>query len=162
MYQLKSLKMHIRDKPDLVPDDRVQLIMDERLQILHELPDKLSRFNRKVDRLLFENDHDGLIKLFTKTCMDDSVARAAEKCVKLFESVAKFCQNKILQWINDTKEQLKLLLSEYNENALLILPQAKLYIELWKDINVALVNDTRKWNALSDYIKFNLKESFRY
>ena len=158
MYQLKSLKMHIKDKPDLVPDDRVQLIMDECLQILHELPGKLSKFNRKVDRLLFENDHDGLIELFTKTCMDDSVARAADKCVKLFEGVAKFCQNKTLQWVNDTKEQLKLLLSEYNENTLLILPQAKRYIELRKDITVALVTDARKWNALSNYVKFNLKE----
>ena len=107
---------------------------------------------------MYENDHDGLIELFIQTCTDNSVAKAAEKCVKLFDSVAEFCHNVILQWINDTKEQLKLLLSEYNENALLILPQAKLYIELRKDITVALVTDTRKWKKLSDYVKHDLKE----
>ena len=158
MYQLKCLKLRIRNRPDLVPDDTVQFISNECLKILHELPGKLSRFNRKVDRLLYENDHDGLSELFTQTCTDNSVAKAAEKCVKLFDSVAEFCHNVILQWINDTKEQLRLLLSEYNENALLILPQAKLYIELRKDITVALVTDTRKWKKLSDYVKHDLKE----
>ena len=158
MYQLKCLKLRIRNRPDLVPDDTVQFISNECLKILHELPGKLSRFNRKVDRLLYKNDHDGLIELFTQTCTDNSVAKAAEKCVKLFDSVAEFCHDVILQWINDTKEQLKLLLSEYNENALLILPQAKLYIELRKDITVALVTDTRKWKKLSGYVKHDLKE----
>ena len=158
MYQLKFLKIHIRDRLDLVPDDKVQLIMDECLQILLELPSKLSRFNRKVDKFLYENDHDGLIELFTQICTDNSVAKAAEKCLKLLESVSEFCHNVILQWINDTMEQLKLLLSEYNESALLILPQVKLYIELRKDITVALVTDTRKWQKLSDYVKTELKE----
>ena len=158
MYQLKFLKIHIRDRSDLVPNDKVQLIMDECLQILHELPGKLSRFNKQVDRLLYENDHDGLIELFTQTCTDNSVAKAAEKCLRLLESVSEFCHNVILQWINDTMEQLKLLLSEYSENALLILPQAKLYIELRKEITVALVTDKTKWKKLSDYVKTELKE----
>ena len=141
MHQLKCLQLRIRNRPDLVPDDTVQFISNEYLKILHEFPSKLSRFNRKVDRLLYENDHDGLIELFTQTCMDNFVGKAAEKCLRLFENVSEFCHNVILQWINDTMEQLKLLLSRYNENALLILPQAKLYIELRKDIAVALVTE---------------------
>ena len=111
MHQLKCLQLRIRNRPDLVPDDTVQFISNECLKILHEFPSKLSRFNRKVDRLLYENDHDGLIELFTQTCMDNFVGKAAEKCLRLFENVSEFCHNVILQWINDTMEQLKLLLS---------------------------------------------------
>ena len=158
IYQLKCLKLRIRGRPDLVPDETVQMIMDECFKILRELPCKLSSFNRKVDGFLYENNYDGLIDLFTKMCTDNSVAKAAEKCVRLFESVAEFCHNVILQWINDAKEQIQLLLTEYHENSLLILPQVKLYIELRKKINEALVNDTKQWKTLSDYTKSELKE----
>ena len=158
IYQLKCLKLRVRGRSDLVPDETVQFIIDECVKILKGLPSKLSIFNRKFDRLLFENDHEGLINLFNKTCTDSSVAKAAEKCMKLFESVAEYCHNVTLDWINDAKEQIHLLLSGYHENTLLILPQAKLYIELRKDIIEALVSDTRKWKSLSVYVKSELKE----
>ena len=158
IYQLKCLQLRIRGRPDLVPEETVQLIVDECVKILKGLPSKLSFFNRKFNRLLFENDHEGLIDLFNKTCTDNSVAKAAEKCIKLFESVAEYCHNVILDWINDAKEQIQLLLSQYHENTLLILPQAKLYIKLRKDIIEALVSDTKKWKSLSEYVKSELKE----
>ena len=158
IYQLKCLQLRIRGRPDLVPEETVQLIVDECVKILKGLPSKLSFFNRKFDRLLFENDHEGLFDLFNKTCTDNSVAKAAEKCIKLFESVAEYCHNVILDWINDAKEQIQLLLSQYHENTLLILPQAKLYIKLRKDIIEALVSDTKKWKSLSEYVKSELKE----
>ena len=158
IYQLKCLQLRIRGRPDLVPDETVRLITDECVKVLKGLPRKLSMFNRKFDRLLFENDYDGLIDLFDKTCTDTAVAKAAEKCVRLFESVAEYCHNVILDWINDARQQLQLLLSQYHENTLLILPQAKLYIELRKDIIEALVSDTRKWPSLSKFVKSELKE----
>ena len=136
----------------------VQLITDECLKILRELPGKLNDFNRKFDGLLFENDHDGLIELCSKICTDDSVAKAAEKCVRLFESVAEFCHNVILQWINDAKEQIQLLLSEYHENKLLVLQHVKLYIELRSEIIKDLISNPTKWRKLSLYVKSELKD----
>jgi len=158
IYQLKCLKLRIRGRPDLVPNEMVQLITDECLKILRELPGKLNDFNRKFDGLLFENDHDGLIELCSKICTDDSVAKAAEKCVRLFESVAEFCHNVILQWINDAKEQIQLLLSEYHENKLLVLQHVKLYIELRSEIIKDLISNPTKWRKLSLYVKSELKD----
>ena len=158
IYQLKCLKLRIRGRSDLVPDETVQLITDECIKILQGLPNKVSMFNRRFEGLLFENDHEGLLNLFTKFCTDNVVAKAAEKCERLFDSVAEYCHNVTLDWIKDAKEQIQLLLSDYHENALLILPQAQLYIELRKKIIEALSSDTRKWKSLSEYVKLELKK----
>ena len=158
IYQLTCLNLRVRNRPDLVPDNHVQLITDECKKILREAPSKLKDFHREFEKLLFENDHDGLITLFEKFCTDNPVTKTASKCVALFKNVSDFCHNMVLQWINDAMEQLRLLLSEYHENICLILPQLKIYIKLRQDIVKSLINDSTKWPKLKKYVEAQLYE----
>jgi len=158
IYQLTCLNLRVRNRPDLVPDKNVQLITDECKKILQDAPNKMRDFNREFEKLLFENDHDGLITLFEKLCTDNPVTKTASKCVALFKNVADFCHNMVLHWINDANEQLQLLLLEYHENTCLILPQLKIYIKLRQNIVRSLTVDSTKWRKLKEYTETELSK----
>ena len=103
----------------------------------------------------------GLITLFEKLCTDNPVTKTAAKCVALFKNVADFCHNMVLHWINDAKEQLQLLLSQYHENSCLILPQLKIYIKLRQEIVRSLTVDSTKWRKLKEYVETQLREELK-
>ena len=160
-YCMKEINMHVLHDPHLVlmilhniqsvlNDSRyyhlLALFNEEIVTLINECHDALSKaqgLSRKVNlhfQLCFRiMSFDNLIPVLKEYLESDFMASTITKCVKLAKRICTQSDTDLRSAINEKYKHFKLLTKEYHTIPLEKLPKFQLYVELHKNITVAIL-----------------------
>ena len=106
------------------------------LKDAHKLCRKL---NQGVDKSLHERSYDKLIQIVKECCESYPLPNVAQKAVAIVKGITPYCDSELLDYVMMKHEHLQMMMPEYYQITLLILPFIKLHIKLHKEITNSLL-----------------------